>query len=41
VVTLQQQIRRLQAGLNCLQAPVPDDALKTLNRVSASRSVSR
>lgn len=41
LVTLQQQIRRLQAGLNCLQAPVPDDALKTLNRVSASRSVSR
>jgi chromosome segregation ATPase len=41
LVTLQQQIRRLQAGLNCLQAPVPDDALKTLNRVSASRSASR
>ena len=41
LVTLQNQIRRLQAGLNCLQAPVPDDALKTLNRVTASRSVSR
>ena len=41
LVTLQNQIRRLQAGLNCLQAPVPEDALKTLNRVTASRSVSR
>ena len=41
LVTLQNQIKRLQAGLNCLQAPVPDDALKTLNRVTASRTVSR
>lgn len=41
LVTLQQQIRRLQAGLDCLQAPVPDDALRTLSRVSASRSSSR
>lgn len=41
LVKLQHQIQRLQAGLNCLQAPVPDDALKTLNRVSASRSAPR
>lgn len=41
LVTLQRQLKRLQAGLNCLQAPVPDDAITTLNRVSASRSAAR
>ncbi|WP_310460022.1 hypothetical protein [Sphaerotilus sp.] len=41
LVTLQGQIKRLQAGLNCLQAPVPDDAVTKLNRVSASRSAAR
>lgn len=41
LVTLQRQLKRLQAGLNCLQAPVPDDAVTTLNRVSASRSAAR
>jgi chromosome segregation ATPase len=41
LVTLQRQLKRLQAGLNCLQAPVPDAAVTTLNRVSASRSAAR
>jgi chromosome segregation ATPase len=37
LVVLQRQLKRLQAGLNCLQAPVPEDAVTTLNRVSAGR----
>ena len=38
LVKLQRQIKRMQAGLNCLQAPVPDDAVTTLNRVTAPRA---
>jgi chromosome segregation ATPase len=41
LLTLQGQIKRLQAGLNCMQAPVPADAVTRLNRVSASRSAAR
>jgi len=41
LVALQGQLRRLQAGLNCLQSPVPDDAVTRLNRVSANRSAAR
>ncbi len=41
LVVLQRQLKRLQAGLNCLQAPVPDEAVTTLNRVTATRSATR
>ena len=41
LVTLQGQLQRLQAGLNCMQAPVPDDAVTRLNRVSTSRPAAR
>jgi chromosome segregation ATPase len=41
LVALQGQLRRLQAGLNCMQSPVPDDAVTRLNRVSAHRSAAR
>jgi predicted nucleic acid-binding Zn-ribbon protein len=37
LVVLQRQLKRLQAGLNCLQAPVPDEAVTTLNRVTGGR----
>jgi chromosome segregation ATPase len=38
LVTLQGQLKRLQTSLNCLSAPVPDEAVKTLNRVSTLRT---
>jgi chromosome segregation ATPase len=38
LVKLQGQLKRLQAGLNCLQTPVPDEAVTILNRVTLTRA---
>jgi DNA repair exonuclease SbcCD ATPase subunit len=38
LVQLQGQLKRLQTSLNCLSAPVPDEAVRTLNRVTTLRT---
>lgn len=38
LVALQGQLRRLQTSLNCLSAPVPDETVRTLNRVTTLRT---
>lgn len=37
LVLLQSQLRQGSAGQNCLSAPVPPEALRTLNRVAVGR----